>query len=98
MNRSRGARWIHGKTTYPMFLQVATYKHQNNVFHNNNSHIVHIKKLNLLMNKLCALKVLLRKRIYIYIGKQENGEEEDKMVDEGDDTIIFFDMFMQILK
>jgi hypothetical protein len=50
------------------------------------------------MNKLCALKVLLRKRIYIYIGKQENGEEEDKMVDEGDDTIIFFDMFMQILK
>ncbi len=44
------------------------------------------------MNKLCALKVLLRERIYIYIGKQENGEEEDKMVDvvdEGDDIITF---------
>jgi hypothetical protein len=75
-----------------MFLQVATFKHQNNVFHNNNNHIVHIIKQNLQMNKLCALKVLLKERGYIYIyihWETRNDEHEDKMVNEGDEAINF---------
>lgn len=38
---------------------------------------------------MCIEGFTQREDIYIYIGKQENGEEEDNMVHEGDDTIIF---------